>query len=300
MPVIRLGTRGSLLARSQAALIAAEIQQRFKLEVQTILITTTGDKILDRPLYDSGGKGLFVREIEQALLSSQIDFAVHSCKDVPVTTPLVDQSDLIIAAIPKRLDPRDVLISPHGSTIDELPKGCIVGTSSLRRQCQLLHRRPDLQIKPIRGNIDTRIKKLSNNEFAATILALAGLTRASLFDESQMYPIPPEEMLPAPGQGALALQCRRNDQHIRDILAQLDDPHSRIAVEAERSVVAALNCDCHSPIAVLARIENQTFHLRAALGQRDGQPPIHYANSQAPIAIRAGTIAEVVRLLSIQ
>jgi len=299
MPAIRLGTRGSLLARSQAALIAAEIHRRFQLEVQTILITTTGDKIQDRPLYDAGGKGLFIKEIEQALLSNQIDFAVHSCKDVPVTMPLVDQSDLIIAAIPTRLDPSDVLISPHASTLENLPPHCTVGTGSLRRRCQLLHHRPDLQIHPIRGNIDTRIKKLTSGEFAATILALAGLTRANLFDQSLMHIIPTSDLLPAPGQGALALQCRRNDKTTREILSQLDDPSARAAVEAERAVVAALNCDCHSPIAVLADIENQTLHLRAALGQRDGAPPVKHAEFRSPLTKSPSAIAEVVRSLSI-
>jgi hydroxymethylbilane synthase len=298
LPVIRMGTRKSLLARSQAAIVADEIQRCCKVRVETILITTTGDKILDRPLYDAGGKGLFVKELEQALLSSEIDFAVHSCKDVPVTLPLVDQSDLAIAAIPTRLDPRDVLISPHGPTIEDLPYDCIVGTSSLRRKCQLLDHRRDIQIKPIRGNIDTRIKKLQSGEFGATILALAGLTRASLFDPAQMYPLPLEVMLPAPGQGALALQCRRADQKTIDILTQLDDPATRAAVEAERAVVAALNCDCHSPIAVLGQIENQSLHLRAALGKRGGDPPVHHARSMTPLTNVADAVADVVRQLS--
>jgi hydroxymethylbilane synthase len=298
MDTIRLGTRGSLLARSQAALVAEEIQRRFPVRVETIVLATTGDKILDRPLYDAGGKGLFIKELEQALLDSQIDFAVHSCKDVPVTMPLVDQSGLIIAAIPPRLDPHDVLISPLGTFIDELPHNCTVATGSLRRKCQLLSRRHDFAIHPIRGNIDTRIRKIQSGEFGATILALAGIKRAGLFDHSIMHPISADVMLPAPGQGALALQCRRGDRNTLEILSPLDDRFTRAAVEAERAVVAALKCDCHSPIAVLAEFEDQSLRIRAALGQRDGDPPVHHASSIAPLANVADAVADVVRQLS--
>jgi hydroxymethylbilane synthase len=298
MTVIRLGTRGSLLARSQSEIVAEEIRRRFQLQVETIQITTTGDQITDRPLYESGGKGLFIKELEQALLDSKIDFAVHSCKDVPVTMPLVDQSGLTIAAIPPRLDPHDVLISPLGTSIDELPHECTIATGSLRRKCQLLSRRRDLMIHPIRGNIDTRIRKIQTGEFGATLLALAGLKRAGLFDHSIMHPISADVLLPAPGQGALAIQCRRGDQNTLEILSQLDDPLTRTAVEAERAVVAALNCDCHSPIAVLAQIENQTLHLRAALGKRDGDPPVHHASSIAPLTNVVDAVADVVKQLS--
>jgi hydroxymethylbilane synthase len=298
MPPIRLGTRGSLLARSQSALVAAEIRRRRPdLQIQSIVVKTTGDKITDRPLYEAGGKGLFVKELEQALLAGEIDFAVHSCKDIPVTMPLVDSSDLIIAAIPERADPRDVLISPH-ATIDELPHNSVIGAGSLRRRCQLLARRADLRIQSIRGNIDTRVKKLRAGDFAATILAYAGLIRAGLFDPMLMHPLSLEEMLPAPGQGALALQCRKDDANTRQVLAELDDPASRVAVDAERAVVAALNCDCHSPIAVHARIENQTLHLRAALGRRDGDPPVRSASADFPLANSAEAVYAVVRQLS--
>ncbi|MGD0388941.1 MAG: hydroxymethylbilane synthase [Tepidisphaeraceae bacterium] len=298
MPPIRLGTRGSLLARSQSALIAAEIRRRRPdLQIQSIVIKTTGDKITDRPLYEAGGKGLFVKELEQALLAGEIDFAVHSCKDIPVTMPLVDSSDLIIAAIPERADPRDVLISPH-ATIDELPLDSVIGAGSLRRRCQLLAHRADLRIQPIRGNIDTRVKKLRAGDFAATILAYAGLIRAGLFDPSLMHPLSLEEMLPAPGQGALALQCRKDDTRTREVLAELDDPISRTAVDAERAVVAALNCDCHSPIAVHARIETQALHLRALLGQRDGDPPVKSASADSPLSNPSAAIDAVVRQLS--
>jgi hydroxymethylbilane synthase len=298
MAVIRLGTRGSLLARSQSALVAEEIQRRFQLQVEIVPITTSGDKITDRPLYESGGKGLFVKELELALLSNTIDFAVHSCKDVPVTMPLVDQSGLTIAAIPPRADPHDVLISPLGTSIDELPHECAVATGSLRRKCQLLSRRRDFVIQPIRGNIDTRIRRIQAGEFGATLLALAGLKRAGLFDHSFMHPISADVILPAPGQGALALQCRQGDRNTLEILSQLNDPLTRTAVEAERAVVAALNCDCHSPIAVLGQIEGQALHLRAALGHRDGDPPVHRASSVVPLANVAHAVADVVKQLS--
>ncbi|MGD0540378.1 MAG: hydroxymethylbilane synthase [Tepidisphaeraceae bacterium] len=301
MSVIRLGTRGSLLARSQSAIVAAEIQRGHPdLEVRTILIKTTGDQIVDRPLHEAGGKGLFVKELEQALLAEQIDFAVHSCKDLPVTMPLVDPSNLIIAAIPARVDARDVLICRDAATIGQLPPKALVATGSPRRRCQLLACRDDLRIQSVRGNIDTRIKKLRAGEFDAMVLAMAGISRAELFDPSLMHPLSPDEMLPAPGQGALALQCRRSDQTTRGILGKLDDPASRTAVEAERAVVAALHGDCHSPIAAWATIDNQTIHLRAVVGHRDGNPPVISARAQAPVGQSGEAVAAVLEQLQAQ
>lgn len=301
MSVIRLGTRGSLLARSQSAIVAREIERlHAEIQIQTIVIKTTGDQITDRPLHEFGGKGLFVKELEQAILAGQIDFAVHSCKDLPVTMPLVDPSDLILAAIPARLDSRDLLICRQAATIGQLSPGAAVATGSLRRRCQLLARRNDLRIQAVRGNIDTRIKKLRDGEFDAVVLALAGVTRAELFDPSLMHPLSPDEILSAPGQGALALQCRRGDQITREILRRLDDPLSRIAVEAERAVVAALHGDCHSPIAALASIDGQTLGLRVVVGRRDGNPPVISARSQAPISKSRRAVATVVEQLVAQ
>jgi hydroxymethylbilane synthase len=275
-----------LLARSQSAIIASQIQRQHpEIEIQTLIIKTTGDQITDRPLYEAGGKGLFIKELEQALLANQIDFAVHSCKDLPVTMPLVDQSNLILAAIPTRLDARDLLICRTAKTLAQLPPNALVATGSLRRRSQLLARRSDLRIQSVRGNIDTRIKKLAGGEFDAMVLAMAGVTRAELFDPSLMHPLSPDEILPAPGQGALALQCRLNDHATRAILAKLDDPPSRTAVEAERAVVAALHGDCHSPIAAWATITAKTLHLRAVVGRRDGNPPIISARSQSADAV---------------
>jgi hydroxymethylbilane synthase len=301
MSVIRLGTRGSLLARSQSAIVVAELQRlRPDIEVRTIIIKTTGDQITNRPLYEAGGKGLFVKELEQALLAEEIDFAVHSCKDLPVTMPLVDQANLMIAAIPARLDPRDVLICRDAATIDQLPKNARVATGSLRRRCQLLAWRNDLQIQSVRGNIDTRIKKLRAGEFDAMVLAMAGVIRAELFDPSLMHPLSADEILPAPGQGALALQCRRNDHATRTLLESLDDLASRVAVDAERAIVAALDGDCHSPIAAWATIDGQMLHLRAVIGHRDGNPPVISARSQAPAMQRENAVTAVVERLQAQ
>lgn len=270
---LRLGTRGSLLARMQSQGIADLLMQTHSdIRIEMVLIKTTGDAVQNRPLYELGGKGLFTKELEIALLEKRIDFAVHSFKDVPVTMPLVDTSGLIIAAVPPREDVRDVLVG--AKRIEDLPKGARVGTSSLRRRCQVLDQRPDLDLQMIRGNIDTRFRKQQAGEFDAIILALAGLKRSGLYDESRMRPIQLEQMLPAAGQGALALQCRRDDSATRQLLASLNDPATAQCVEIEREVVRQLNGDCHSPIAGLAILEASKFHLRIAIGQREGNPPV--------------------------
>src|SRR3954454_7387861 len=246
---LRLGTRGSLLARSQSQMIADELMRMHAgLRVELVIIKTSGDQVQDKPLADIGGKGLFTKELEQALLDGDIDFAVHSYKDVPVTMPLVDQSDLIVAAVPVREDWRDcsVMRKPSNGT---LPHRAKVGTSSLRRKVQILEASPDAQILPVRGNIDTRIRKLRAGEYDVVILAMAGLKRAGLFDPTFMKPV---DLLPAAGQGALALQCRRSDDATRALLAALNDSFTQQAVDAERAIVQALDGDCHSPIAALA------------------------------------------------
>jgi hydroxymethylbilane synthase len=275
---LRLGTRGSLLALSQSKLIAAElIRLHPGLQVELIPIKTTGDRVTDRPLHDLGGKGLFTKEIEQALLDRAIDFAVHSFKDVPVTMPLVDQNDLITAAVPTREDPRDVLLSKSAKAIQDLPHGARIGTGSLRRRCQLLHARPDLVIQPIRGNIDTRIQKLLRAEFDAIVLALAGLRRAGLFDEAIMTPLDVDQLLPAAGQGALSLQCRRDNERAKHLLSDINDWTSVICVNIERKVVEVLEGDCHSPIAALAVPEGDGVYLRVAVGEQGGNPPVRFA-----------------------
>lgn len=273
--VLRLGTRGSLLARSQSQLVANVLAQvHARLAVELVVISTSGDQIADRPLHEVGGKGLFVKELEQALLAGQIDLAVHSFKDVPVTMPLVEQADLVIAAVPAREDPRDVMVSLDARSIDQLKKGARVGTGSLRRRCQLLDLRPDLEIVPVRGNIDTRIRKLREGQFDSIILAAAGLARGGLFDPEIMTPLEIETCVPAAGQGALALQCRASDERTRALIEPLNDAGTFDCVTAERALIRLLRGNCLSPIGALATIQGDDITLKSAVGARAGGPPV--------------------------
>ena len=290
---LRLGTRGSLLAKTQSRLIADELEERNPgLAVELVVVKTSGDAITDRPLHDLGGKGLFTKEIEVALLENRVDFAVHSFKDVPVTMPLVDQSGLSLVATPEREDPADVVVFPRAFddarddrlALTRLREGARVGTGSLRRRCQLLARRPDLRIQLIRGNIDTRLKKLANDEFDAIVLAYAGLHRAGMYDAARMITLGDDEMLPAPGQGALALQCRRDDHRTAELLLALNDAETATCVAAERALVTALQGDCHSPIAARARVKGLRITLSAAVGARDGNPPVVRASAEGPLS----------------
>jgi hydroxymethylbilane synthase len=279
---LRLGTRGSHLALAQSRAVAAQLLATHPdIAIQTIVIKTTGDQMPDQSLADYGGKGLFVKELEQAILDNEIDFAVHSYKDMPTTMPLTEQSKLTIAATPLREDPRDLLLSGTAADVRDLPPDARVGTGSLRRRCQLLALRPDLHIQPIRGNIDTRIQKLRDGEYDAIVLAAAGINRAGLC-EDWMHAIPEDQILPAPCQGVLALQCRQADHSTIEILATLNDEPTRICTFAERQIVRVLDGDCHSPIAALAEFEGRTFRVRAAVGHKDGSPPIIRAQAQAP------------------
>jgi hydroxymethylbilane synthase len=273
--VLRLGTRGSLLARTQSEMVAQSLRALHPgLRVELIEIRTSGDRITDKPLYEFGGKGLFTKELEQALLSGSIDFAVHSFKDVPVTMPLVDQADLIIAAVPVREDPRDVLVSMKASSIPDLPTGARVGTGSLRRRAQLLNLRPDLVIEPVRGNIDTRLRKCREGRYDAIVLAAAGVKRAGLFDPVVMSFLDPSESLPAPAQGALALQCRKSDARCRELLQAMNDRLTESCVIAERHLVQLLRGDCHSPIGALGEVREDGLHLRGAVAGRGGELPV--------------------------
>lgn len=281
--VLRLGTRGSLLARAQSGMVAGWLEEKHPgLTVETVLFRTSGDQIADRPLHEIGGKGLFTKELEQALLAGSIDFAVHSFKDVPVTMPLVDPTDLIVAAVPEREDPRDVLVSRDGLQFAELPKAARVGTGSLRRRAQLLALRPDLNVESIRGNIDTRLRKCFSGEYDVAVLAMAGVKRAGLFDSKTMTPIQPAELLPAPGQGALALQCRQDDAATIEILSSVSDLATTACVSAERELVRLLEGDCHSPIAAFCERYEHGLLLRAAVGARNGNPPLITASKQIP------------------
>jgi hydroxymethylbilane synthase len=287
---LRLGTRGSLLARTQSQLVADGLRLAHPaVRVELVIVQTTGDRITDRPLHDLGGKGLFTKELEQALIDGQVDFAVHSFKDVPVTMPLVDETQLVVAAVPRRVDPVDVLVRIDAQGFSpglmSLPPGARVGTGSLRRRCQLLAARPDLRIEPLRGNVDTRVRKLRQGQYDAVVLAKAGLVRSNLYDAAIMTDLPADLLLPAPGQGALALQCRHDDDRTVNLLRDLDDPPTWTCVNAERAIVAGLGGDCHSPIAALATIEQGRLRLRTAVGARGGALPVirseHWADDPA-------------------
>lgn len=296
---LRLGTRGSRLARTQSLWVAEQLTTRNpNLEIELVICTTTGDKVQDKPLYNFGGKGCFTKELEEWILDGRVDFAVHSFKDVPVTMPLTDVSQLCIAAIPRREDPRDVLVAKTRTTIEELPYGAKVGTGSLRRRCQLLALRPDLNVQLIRGNIDTRLAKLEHGDFDAVVLALAGLRRCGLNDREHMCAIPVDQMLPAAAQGALALQCRDNDDRAKHILASLHDPMTALCVDIEREIIEFLEGDCHSPIAALAKVNDQHLHVKAVVGARGGSLPIVKAECTANYCHPIEAIDQIVRQLS--
>ncbi len=301
---LRLGTRGSTLAAAQSRLIADELMRLIpNLRIETCLIRTTGDKFQNRSLAEEGGKGLFVKELEEALLEKRIDFAVHSYKDVPVTMPLVDQTDLLIAAVPEREDVRDVVVMRDPSR-GPTPPGAIVGTSSLRRRCQILELIPDARIELLRGNIDTRIGKLREGRYDIILLAAAGLKRAGLFDPAFMQFLDPAKFLPAPAQGALAIQCRRSDEPTRKILSVLNHAPTARCVEAERSLVMRLHGDCHSPIAALAVLsgpaEQPILTLTGAVGSRDGGLPVVRAGASGSASEIDSIVSKVYASMEIQ
>jgi hydroxymethylbilane synthase len=263
---IRLGSRGSPLALAQSRMIAAALERAHPgLAVPITIIRTEGDRNTDASLTAAGGKGLFVKEIEDALLTGAIDLAVHSLKDLPTELP----DGLTLAAIPARYDPRDALIARDVLRIDDLPEGALVATGSPRRQCQLKARRADLKFVAVRGNVDTRVKKLERGEFDALVLAVAGLERLGLKTPGRA-PIPTEVCLPAPGQGALGLETRLDDAATIRLVAALDDAASRAAVTAERAFLAELGAGCLAPAAALARVEAERVVLEAMVGEADG------------------------------
>jgi len=262
----RLGTRGSPLAMIQARKVAAalEVAERWPAgHVEIVPVKTSGDRITDRPLAEVGGKALWTKELDQALLNGDVDFCVHSMKDVETLRP----NEIRLAAIRPRVYVEDKLIG--ADSIDDLKEGAVVGTSSPRRAAQLLAARPDLNIVPLRGNVDTRLKKLEARGVDATILSAAGLHRLGL--DHVGTPIPFEIMLPAPGQGALGIECRADDEHCMQLLKHLDDLTARCAVETERAFARALGGSCHSPVGALATVEQQQVHLRADILSADGK-----------------------------
>lgn len=267
---LTFATRPSALARWQTARVIQLLQDAWPgLECSEYVITTTGDRVLDRPLPEIGGKGLFTSELENVLLSGEVDAAVHSLKDLPVE----DTPGIVIAAIPEREAAYDVLVSADGWTLSNLPEGARVGTCSLRRTAQLLARRPDLIILPLRGNVDTRVRKVINGEYDAIVLAQAGLTRLGLQAHiSEVFPL--EVMLPAPGQGALAVQCRADDTETRELLAAIHDPLTAAAVGAERAFLLSLGGGCSLPVAAFAEKNNGTIILTGAVISADGKQAI--------------------------
>ncbi len=260
---LRIGTRKSKLALWQANYVKERLESR-GYSVELVLITTTGDKILDAPLAKIGGKGLFVKEIEEALLRGDIDFAVHSLKDVPMVLP----EGLTLGAITEREEPFDVLISRDGRGLQELPEGAKVGTSSLRRQVQIKRKRPDLRVETLRGNVDTRLRKLEEGLYDAIVLAYAGVKRMG-FEERVSQVL--EDFIPAVGQGSLAIEIRQEDQRVYEAIAFLDHRESRIRAECERAFLRELQGGCQVPIGAYAWIEGKKLKLKAFISDLEGR-----------------------------
>lgn len=275
---LRFGTRGSALALWQTRRVAARVGSGPDHLVVEHVISTRGDDDRRSPLPDIGGMGLFTETLERALLGGDVDVAVHSLKDLPIQ----QRDGLAIGAVCLREDARDVLVSRSCESLHALRRGAIVGTSSMRRTAQLLAARPDLEIRPIRGNVETRIAKVDAGEFDATVLAAAGLRRLGLEDRVSEW-LPLEAFLPAPGQGALAVQCRAGDDTILAILAEVDDASVRTCTTAERAFLAGLGGGCSLPVAAYAVIENGSIHLRGFVGSADGRRAIRL-EERAPLA----------------
>jgi len=263
---LKIATRKSPLALWQARHVASLLEAATPgLQISLVELSTEGDRFLQAPLSQIGGKGLFVKEIEQALLDGRADLAVHSLKDMTSHLP----PGLILAATPEREDPRDVLVSPRKLTVATLPRGGTVGTSSQRRSCQLLSRRPDLRVVNVRGNVQSRLRKTVEQGWEGTLLALAGLRRLGMEAEATEV-MSVEDSLPAVGQGVLAIECREHDAFVRGALARLDHAPTRACIAAERAYLARLDGGCTVPLAGHAVLENGTLWLRALIGAPDG------------------------------
>jgi hydroxymethylbilane synthase len=267
---LRIATRKSPLALWQAEHVQARLQALHPgLEVELVTMSTRGDRILDSPLSKIGGKGLFVKELEQGMLEGSADIAVHSMKDVPAEFP----EGLVLGAILEREDPRDAFVSGQFAAVEEVPQGAVVGTSSLRRQCQLRAQRPDLQIRDLRGNVGTRLAKLEAGEYAAIILACAGLKRLGLAQRITRA-LSPEEMLPAIAQGVIGIECRADDAATRVLIDPLNDTDTRYRTLAERAMNATLAGGCQAPVAGYSELDNGILHLRGLVGRPDGSEMI--------------------------
>ena len=267
---IRIATRKSPLALWQANFVKQQLETFHPaLVVELVPMVTQGDVLLESPLSKIGGKGLFVKQLEQAIMNGQADIAVHSIKDIPAVFP----QGLTLSTVCQRDEMRDALISNQYQHLDELPHGAVVGTSSLRRQCQLRAKYPHLQIKDLRGNVGTRLTKLDNQEYDAIILAAVGLKRLGLQNRIKQY-IDTNLILPAVGQGAIGIESRADDKTLSELLAPLEDKNSRICIEAERAMNLALQGGCQVPIACLSQLENDSLTLRGLVGRIDGSEMI--------------------------
>jgi hydroxymethylbilane synthase len=271
----KVGTRGSRLAIAQTEIVLSILREKTSIDFEVVTINTTGD-IDRRPIFTIDEKGIFEKEINQAVISRHVDFAVHSLKDIPS-----DLSDkLIVASIPKRASPNDVLVSKGKLKLEELPTSAIVGTSSLRRAIQIFRLRPDLHVKPIRGNVETRVRRLGVGEYDGVILAEAGLIRLGMKDViAEKFDF--KDFVPAPGQGAIAIVCRRQNAELIELLKRAEDPASKIEVDAERALVSKLEAGCRFPVGAIAvsTPKQSTFTLYASIFSHDGRKNIKLNNS---------------------
>jgi len=286
--IIRIATRKSALALWQAEHVADLLRELPQVDgVELVPMTTRGDEVLDRSLQKIGGKGLFIKELEVAMLERRADIAVHSMKDVPADMP----EGFSLAAVLTRANPFDALVSAPGYNLDSLPDKARVGSSSLRRQAQMLARRPDLQIEPLRGNVNTRLGKLDAGDYDAIVLACAGLERLGMAERIGTR-LAPEDMLPAAAQGVVGIECRADDAEIAGVLQELQDPHANTTTSAERAVARRLQASCHSPVAAYATLDAETVNLTALVASTDGREIIRESISGA--GADAGALGETL------
>jgi len=269
--LLRIATRKSPLALWQAEHVRARLQALHpELTVELVTMSTQGDRVLDSPLAKIGGKGLFVKELENGMLEGHADIAVHSMKDVPAELP----DGLDIGAILEREDPRDAFVSNTYASVEVLPHGARVGTSSLRRQCQLRAVRPDLVIVDLRGNVNTRLSRLDSGDYDAIVLAAAGLKRLGM-EQRIARALPPEDMLPAIAQGVIGIECRSDDARVMSLIAALNDPHTVLRTAAERAMNARLAGGCQAPVAGYSELDGDVLHLRGLVGRTDGSDLVY-------------------------
>lgn len=273
MRPLRIGSRGSILARWQAEFVRKQLFQLTGVEAEVVIIKTSGDKMQHAPLTQIGGKGIFIKELEEALLEESVDLAVHSVKDIPTETP----GRLFFPAVCRRDDVRDCLVSHDGTPLASLKQGARVGTSSLRRQAQLRHYRPDLDIRELRGNVDTRLRKVERGEYDAIVLSKAGLDRLG-WSQKITEPLSTDISLPAVGQGAIAIESRVKDQEATEILGKLDDAATRTEIIAERALLSAVQGGCQVPLGAWARIERAELVMEAVVCSVDG---VQYVRQKA-------------------